>query len=129
MKTINFLSLLAIVIVLSALTTALRSAQEPADANPGHITPEHQAKAKEIYSIDCAMCHGTDGRGKTDLNTSMNLALKDWTDPATFGSKTDKQLFNIIRNGSEKMPPEATGRASDEVVWNIVHYVRNLASK
>ncbi len=135
MKTINFLSLLAVVVVLSALTPALRSAQDTTAGsshakltNPVKPTPEHQARAKEIFKIDCAMCHGDNGNGKTDLARDMNLTLKDWTDPSTLGSKTDGQIFDIIRGGMDKMPPESEGRAPDEILWNLVIYVRSIAA-
>ena len=39
--------------------------------NPVKPTPESQAKAKSLYQMDCAMCHGDNGNGKTDLATSM----------------------------------------------------------
>ena len=135
MKTINFLSLLAVIVVLSALTPALRSAQDTSAGtshakvtNPVKPTAEHQARAKEIYNIDCAMCHGANGNGKTDLAKDMNLNLKDWTDPDTLGSKSDGQIFDIIRSGMDKMPPESSGRAPDEILWNLVIYVRSVSA-
>jgi cytochrome c5 len=136
MKTINFLSLLAVVVVLSALAPTFRSAQDSSSgashakiANPV-VKPnaEHMARAKEIFKIDCVMCHGETGNGKTDLAKDMGLTLKDWTDPATFGSKSDGQIFDIIRNGTDKMPPESDGRAPDDVMWHLVLHVRSLAA-
>ena len=70
-----------------ALTPPQTVARPPATAakNPVKPTPESQAKAKSLYQIDCAMCHGDNGNGKTDLATSMQLTLDDWTRPATLG--------------------------------------------
>jgi cytochrome c len=96
--------------------------------NPVKPTPESQAKAKSVYAIDCAMCHGDNGNGKTDLATSMSLTLADWTDPKSLDSHPDGELFSVIRNGKgEKMPPEAKGRASDNEVWNLIIYIRNFS--
>jgi mono/diheme cytochrome c family protein len=95
--------------------------------NPFKPTAESQAKAKTLYSIDCSMCHGDNGNGKTDLATSMDLTLLDWTDPKALSNRQDGELFNIIRNGKDKMPPETDGRASDELVWNLVVYVRGFS--
>jgi cytochrome c5 len=136
MKTINFLSLLAVVVVLSALAPTFRSAQDTSNgtshakmANPVvKPNPDKMARAKEIFKIDCVMCHGETGNGKTDLARDMNLNLKDWTDPTTFGSKTDGQIFDIIRTGMDKMPPESEGRAPDEVLWHLVLHVRSIAA-
>ena len=59
---------------------------------PAKITPESQAKAKKLYSVDCAMCHGDNGNGKTDLASGMGLKLMDWSDPNTLAGKTDESL-------------------------------------
>ncbi len=95
--------------------------------NPVKPTAESQAKAKEIYSIDCSMCHGDNGNGKTDLAASMGLTLTDLSDPKTLSGRMDGELFNIIRNGKGQMPGEDAARANDEAVWNLVIYVRSLS--
>ena len=94
---------------------------------PAKTTPESQAKAKKLYSIDCAMCHGDNGNGKTDLASGMQLKLADWTNPNTLNAMTDENLFTIIRNGKDKMPPEAEGRAKDDEVWNLIIYIRKMS--
>jgi len=99
----------------------------PAMKNPVKPTAESQAKAKGLYQIDCAMCHGDKGNGKTDLATSMTLTMADWTDQKSLADKTDGDLFTIIRNGKDKMPPEAEGRASDTEVWNLIIYIRSFS--
>lgn len=96
-------------------------------ANPVKPTAESQAKAKMIYQIDCAMCHGDNGNGQTDIAKSMGLTMTDFSDPKTLASTPDGQLFDIIRNGKDKMPPEAAGRANDATVWNLIIYIRNLS--
>jgi mono/diheme cytochrome c family protein len=95
--------------------------------NPVKPTAESQAKAKSLYRMDCAMCHGDNGNGKTDLATSMELTLNDWTDPKALGGREDWELFNIIRVGKGKMPPESKGRATDSEVWNLVIYIRTFS--
>jgi mono/diheme cytochrome c family protein len=88
---------------------------------------DSQAKAKKIYGMDCALCHGDTGDGKTDLAKDMQLALSDWTDPKSLADKKDQELFEIIRNGKGKMPPEDTGRAKDDEVRNLVEYIRTFS--
>jgi mono/diheme cytochrome c family protein len=95
--------------------------------NPVKPTAESLAKAKSLYAIDCSMCHGDNGNGKTDLTTSMGLNMVDWTNPSTLSNKTDSDLFTIIRNGKDKMPPEADGRANDTMVWNLILYIRSFS--
>jgi cytochrome c5 len=103
------------------------AAAAPARANPVKATAASQAKAKTIYGIDCAVCHGDNGNGKTDLATSMSLTLTDWTDPKSLADKSDADLFKLIREGKGQMPPEDAGRAKDDDVWNLVIYIRNFS--
>lgn len=106
--------------------TAAGPAIMPADMkNPVKPTPDSLARAKQIYSIDCALCHGDNGNGKTD----MGLTLTDLTDPKTLASRTDGELFNLFRNGTadKKMPPEEADRANDAQIWNLIIYVRGFS--
>lgn len=104
------------------------AAQAPAPAR-SHAKPtaEAQAHAKKLYAVDCAVCHGETGNGKTDLADSMQLKLDDWTNPSSLTGKTDEDLFRTIRNGKDKMPAEAEGRAKDDDVWNIIAYIRGMS--
>jgi mono/diheme cytochrome c family protein len=104
----------------------------PADAatltNPVTPTAESEARAKEVYRIDCAMCHGTNGNGKGDLVGDMGLKMKDLTDPASLKDMSDGEIFYTIKNGKGKMPGEAD-RGKDEGIWNLVILVRSFGKK
>lgn len=113
--------------VAPAPTPAVAPAPAAYPRNPVKPTAESQAKAKGLYAIDCSMCHGDNGNGKSDLATSMELTLTDWTDPKSLAGHPDGELFLIIRNGKDKMPPEERGRASDEMIWNLVDYIRGFS--
>jgi mono/diheme cytochrome c family protein len=118
---------------IAASSAPVFMAQEAAQAtasgavNPVKPTAQSQARAKKIYGIDCAMCHGDNGDGKTDLARDMQLTLRDWTDPKALAAIPDQSLFAAIRNGKGKMPPEAEGRARDDEVWNLILYIRSMA--
>lgn len=103
------------------------SAHASGQKNSAKTTDKSQARAKEIYTVDCAICHGANGDGKTDLAKDMDLSLKDWTDSKTLAAMSDQDLFNIIRNGKDKMPAEAVGRAKDDEVRSLVTYIRGMA--
>jgi mono/diheme cytochrome c family protein len=136
-KTILTLSaLLALVCVLGAQQSQ-PPANPPAEfkippeaaakANPVKPTPESLAKAKKIWGIDCAMCHGENGNGKGDLAADMKN-VTDFTAPDALKNRTDGELFYIIRKGKGDMPPEGP-RAKDNDVWDLVNYVRAFAKK
>ena len=96
------------------------SAQAPAKGG------EVSAHVKTIYKVDCALCHGENGNGKTDLAQGMGLTLSDFTDQKTLQGKTDQEIFDLIRKGKDKMPPEEEGRAKDAEVHSLILYIRSL---
>ena len=133
----SILLLLGGALVLSPLALAGHRPQQdaasaasgvPADTkNPVKPTAAGMAKAKELYSIDCAMCHGDNGNGKTDLATSMSITPADFADAKAMDAIPDGEMFNIIRAGKGKMPGEDPARAKDVEVWNLVTYVRSFS--
>jgi mono/diheme cytochrome c family protein len=95
-------------------------------ANPVKSSPESLARAKKWWDMDCTMCHGKEGNGKGDLAAEMKLKVADFTDPETLKDRTDGEIFYIIKNGHQDMPPEGE-RVKPEENWDLVNYVRSLA--
>jgi mono/diheme cytochrome c family protein len=113
---------------LASGRTPQEAASAPPSTNPVKPTAASQERAKKLYGVDCAMCHGDNGNGKTDLARDMQLTLADWTDPKALSVKSDQELFDAIRKGKgEKMPPEAEGRAKNDDVWNLIIYIRGFS--
>ena len=96
--------------------------------NPVKATAESLARGKKQYGYDCAMCHGKGGNGKGDVAVDMKLPMHDHTNPATLKDRTDGELFYVIKNGKDQMPPEGN-RVKDENIWDMVNYVRSFAKK
>jgi mono/diheme cytochrome c family protein len=101
----------------------VEAARQP---NPVKSSPESLARAKKWWTLDCAMCHGSAGDGKGSLAADMKLKIADFTDPNTLKDRTDGELFYIIKNGHQDMPPEGD-RIKPEENWDLVNYVRSLA--
>lgn len=95
-------------------------------ANPVKPTAESIAKGKKVYNVDCSLCHGENGDGKSDMDMKD---VPDLTNPDVQKNATDGQWFYIIRKGKGDMPPEGADRAKDEEVWNMVNYLRTLGKK
>jgi mono/diheme cytochrome c family protein len=137
-------SRLAILFLITFFLAAVHAAQQPPtqktastayaaipteaakQANPVKPSPESIARAKKWWTIDCAMCHGANGTGKGDLAKDMKLQIADFTDPNTLKDRTDGEIFYIIKNGHQDMPPEGP-RVKTEENWDLVNYVRSLA--
>lgn len=125
----SFLLFTAVVLVLIASPSApARSPQDATTTPPAKkMSPEALAKAKRVYNLDCALCHGATGDGKSDLAKDMQLSLADWTDPKSLATLSDQELFDTIRKGKGKMPPEDEGRAKNDEVKDLVQYIRTFA--
>ena len=132
-------ALLLLAVALPAQQSSTSTAQKtpvyaaiPVDAvktpNPVKATPESIARAKKWWTLDCAMCHGKDGDGKGETARDMKLMIADFTDPATLKARTDGEIFYIIKNGHQDMPPEGQ-RVKTEENWDLVNYVRSLPKK
>ncbi|MGA9586456.1 MAG: cytochrome c [Terracidiphilus sp.] len=124
----SFLLFTAVVLLVFASASApARPPQDASQASPARkMGPETTAKAKKLYEQDCALCHGSNGDGKTDLAKDMQLTLLDWTDPKSLSSMSDQALFDAIRKGKGKMPPEDDARAKNDDVHNLVIYIRRF---
>ena len=96
--------------------------------NPIKPSPESLDRARKVWAIDCEMCHGATGDGKSDLARDMKLVMPDLTDAAVTRELTDGAMFYIIKNGKNAMPKEGE-RAKDDAMWDLVNYVRSLAKK
>ncbi len=96
--------------------------------NTVKATPEGKAHAAKMYGYDCAMCHGANGDGKGELAVQQKLEMKDWSNPAALETRTDGELFYIIKNGDGPMPAEGD-RAKTDDLWNMVVLVRSFAKK
>lgn len=96
--------------------------------NPVKSSPESLARAKKWWTMDCEMCHGKAGDGKGDTAKDMKLNMMDFTNPDTLKSRTDGELFYIIKNGHNDMPAEGP-RVKPEEAWDLVNYVRSFSKK
>jgi cytochrome c5 len=119
-------------VVLLVVAAASAPARPPQEANQPAAGKKSSggdgmAKAKKVYEVDCALCHGATGDGKSDLAKDMSLTLMDWSDPKSLAGLSDQNLIEVIRKGKGKMPPEDAARATNDEVKNMVQYIRKFA--
>ena len=118
--------------VEAAFARTFRHWATPADlrgaANPLPLTPQVLAEARAHWADHCAVCHGNDGKGKTEIGEHLYPHAPDMTLRAT-QSLSDGELFAIIENGIRLtgMPGWGNGTAeSGYGSWSLVHFIRHL---
>ena len=82
----------------------------------------------EHFADHCAVCHGNDGSGDTEMGRGLYPRAPDMRLPAT-QNLTDGELFYIIENGVRLtgMPAWSTGTKDGETSsWHLVHFIRQL---
>lgn len=102
----------------------------PGDArsrsNPVTADPDILAAGQKDYNARCLVCHGENGKGATTLGMHMYPRAADLTAVRTQG-KEDGALFWIIQNGLPHTGmPGWQGVLSDDQIWQVVTYVRQL---
>jgi mono/diheme cytochrome c family protein len=107
-----------------AIPRAARNAR-----NPVTRTSDVVAEGMAHFADHCAVCHGNDGSGDTEMGRGLYPKPPDMRLAAT-QSLSDGELYYIIENGVRLtgMPAAwSTGHAEDEEsTWRLVHFIREL---
>lgn len=104
----------------------------PADAerqqNPFRNDATVWRSAVEHFQDHCAMCHGRDGRGKTEIGENMYPRVPDLA-ASTIQARSDGALFHVIQNGIRwtGMPAWKREHAAEDT-WKLVSFIRKLPS-
>ncbi len=86
------------------------------------------ARGKELYTVQCAICHGQDGKATVDLGKNMYPPAANMLSERV-RTKTDGQLYWILAHGINLSGMPAWGNKygganSDEDIWSMVQYMR-----
>jgi mono/diheme cytochrome c family protein len=96
--------------------------------NPVAATPDVVNEGMEHFADHCAVCHGNDGGGSTEMNRGLCPQAPDMRLAAT-QNLSDAELFYIIENGVRLtgMPGWGNGTKEGETSsWHLVHFIRHL---
>jgi mono/diheme cytochrome c family protein len=78
--------------------------------------------ATKIYTEQCAMCHGPDGKARTATGKMLNM--KDWSDGKTLNVMSDTDVGTEIHVGKQSMPGFA--QLSNDQIKALVQYIRSF---
>jgi predicted CXXCH cytochrome family protein len=96
--------------------------------NPWKATPENLNDAREHFTARCAICHGNDGRGKTQIGRGLYPRVPDLLSPQT-QNLTDGEIHYIIENGVRLTGMPAWNNPHQETEddgWKLVLFIRDL---
>jgi mono/diheme cytochrome c family protein len=127
------IGLLSAMLVLSFTSSAHdghKHRHAPASAkkakNPLTATEENIEAGRALYNRDCAICHGEDGKGKTDMAESMKVKPTDLTAKEMHGI-TDGEINWVITNGIKKSGmPDFKNKMNNNERWQVTLYVKHL---
>ena len=120
---------LAVMIVLGLFFLTLPPPSNQSLVNPIAPNQDSIMAGKDLFTSHCAACHGSSGKGDGPAGLLMNPRPADLSLHAVPGVHTDAQLFQWISNGypGTQMPAFRT-QLSDTERWNLVNFIRTLAS-
>lgn len=97
--------------------------------NPLPVTREQIEQGRLLFQggPGCTACHGVQGDGTGPMGMGLVPPPRNFTCVDTMRQIPDGQLFWIIRNGSEGTAMPAFGEFSDQSIWQIILYLRDLA--
>lgn len=97
--------------------------------NPVEATPTVLTEARAHFADHCALCHGNDGSGQTEISKNLYPKAPDMRQGNT-QQLTDGELFSIIHNGIRLTGMPAWGEGppeEDQESWKLVHFIRHLS--
>lgn len=97
-----------------------------APTNPTNADDASIARGKELFTINCQMCHGATGEGNGPIAAFLvNFKPANLTSPLV-QSKSDGSIFLTISNGLEGRMPPLNENLTVSERWDVVNYVRTL---
>ena len=121
---------LSVVLLLLFAANILKTAEQPPASSPDLI-----ALGKQVYTQQCAACHGTQGLGDGEAAYLLYPKPRNFIDAnyrlvSTWDRvPTDQDLFNTITRGMPGSAMPSWGHLSAEQRWALVYYIKSLAQK
>lgn len=98
---------------------------------PPSDTPNNAANVSAgsgLYGMECASCHGQDGRTPAPIGKSMYPRVPSLSSAAV-QKLSDKELFWVIKNGVRLSGmPGFANINSDQEIWQLTYFVRSLGA-
>jgi mono/diheme cytochrome c family protein len=141
---------LVILVLGDLMITACSSGSDGADGHPesdehvgalseyenltNRFTGDHEAAeaGAEIYEINCATCHGPEGKGDGPAAVGFDPQPASLADVHMMEEMNDGTLFWRVSEGGMMEPfnsvmPAWKGTLSEDEIWQVITYIREFA--
>jgi mono/diheme cytochrome c family protein len=129
MKTVKLFFTGAAVLILSATLAAqpkpwVVPANFKTMKNPVATSEASTKAGMELYTKNCASCHGKTGLGDGVKARALKTFPGDFS-KADYQGQTDGDQFYKTKFGRGEMP-KYEGKLTDDNIWNMVNYMRTF---
>ena len=115
----------SLLLIFAAWANFADPAPKPTPANSSHaiVMTQERASVTQLYTQNCANCHGQNGEGGGAGTQSLLTKEK-------FDQKYDKPFFDAIKNGVPEAAMQAFGASlTDEQIWGLVVRIREFQGR
>jgi len=96
--------------------------------SPIPLNADASAAGKKLFDRHCAVCHGDDGKGNTDMAESLPKKPADLTRKEMEGL-SEGEIFWVVSNGLGKSGmPAFQKKLNDTERWQVVAFARSLSA-
>ena len=111
----------------------LRPAIEPAYPTSYYAPSEPYAAASivrgdAVYADNCALCHGTNGRGDGPAAAGLPTRPADLTEPHLFAHSPGDLFWWVSHGMDEGVMPGFAGALDPNQRWNVINFIRARAA-
>lgn len=114
-----------------AITAVGVAAIAALQAWPAAHAAETAIDAKQLYRVYCTQCHGINANGNGINASHMSVQPRDHTDRTEMSTRTDEELFKVIKLGGKSinksiLMPAWGSNLSDAQIHQLVSHLRGL---
>ncbi len=109
-------------LVLGSHVHGKLNTQQATAGNPVPATAASIARGLELFTQNCIVCHGADGRGDGPAAKSLPIPPANLYDHVPYHA--DEFFFGVMTKGLAGVMPAFEGTISPTDRWNILNYLR-----
>jgi copper transport protein len=113
---------IALGLVLGSHVHSKLSPQQATAGNPVPATADSIARGRMLFTQNCTVCHGEDGRGDGPAAKSLSIPPANLYQHIPYHA--DQFFFGVMSKGLAGVMPAFEGQISETDRWNILNYLR-----